>query len=138
MSFYVFVFGRINYVSYTIALFSLFLGDGIVMSKWQNNLTEQTFLSFLSAYELVPPVEPFTLPHQGKNNTLSGLHTGAGDLVWKNYTSSGYTEVASILYEHRLLKGLAGAGLSFAVPVPLMTRQAETPLQQAQDKPLGS
>src|SRR5262245_5391082 len=88
-------------------------------------MTTEPQSTFLSAYDLVPPVELFSLPHQGKNNTLSGLHTGAGDLVWKSYTSSGYSEVASILYEQQLLRGLAGAGLSFALPVPIPTRKGE-------------
>jgi Ser/Thr protein kinase RdoA (MazF antagonist) len=79
----------------------------------------------LSAYDLVPPVEPFPLPHQGKNNIISGLHTGAGDLIWKNYTSASYTDVTSILYEHHLLNSLAAAGLSFAVPASLTTRNGE-------------
>src|SRR5437879_390239 len=73
----------------------------------------------LAAYDLVPPVEIIVLPQQGVNNQNVGIRTGAGDFVVKTYTS--YDDPASIHYEHRLLSWLAGAGLSFAVPVPILT-----------------
>ncbi len=78
----------------------------------------------LAEYNLVPPVELFTLPAAGSNNRTLGVRTGGGEFVWKSYRS--HIELASILYEHRLLKWLAERELSFAIPVPVLTRTGKT------------
>jgi homoserine kinase type II len=78
----------------------------------------------LDAYDLVPPVRPFELPGPGSNNDILGVHTGAGDFVWKTYRTEG--DLAAILYEHHLLAWLGQAKLSFGVPVPVPTRGGET------------
>jgi len=78
----------------------------------------------LAAYELVPPVELFRLPHSGVNNRTMGVRTGAGEFVWKVYTSGG--DMAGIIYEHRLLAWLGSNRCSFGVPVPLPARSGET------------
>jgi Ser/Thr protein kinase RdoA (MazF antagonist) len=75
----------------------------------------------LTAYHLTPPVSTFELPLQGTSNTSVGVRTGAGELVWKSYNR--IHPLASIRYEQRLLAGLAAAGLSFAVPAPLLTQE---------------
>jgi len=74
----------------------------------------------LSSYDLTLPIEAVALPHQGVNNESVGIRTGAGAFVWKTYTS--YEDAAAIHYEHRLLRWLAAAGLSFAVPAPVPAR----------------
>lgn len=79
----------------------------------------------LAAYDLAPPVEPFTLLDAGGiNNGVVGVRTGSGDFVWKVYRTHG--DPATIAYEHRLLGWLTGVGLSFAIPVPIATRGGET------------
>lgn len=78
----------------------------------------------LAAYDLALPVEVFALPASGNSNRTVGLRTGAGELVWKTYAN--YGDPARILYEHRLLAWLAGAGLSFAVPAPIPARDGAT------------
>lgn len=80
--------------------------------------------AMLDAYDLVPPVELYALPEEGKNNQSIGVHTGAGDFILKRYTA--YGDTASIHYEHRLLLWLAEANLSFAVPAPVRMRSGET------------
>lgn len=71
----------------------------------------------LASYDLIPPIETITLPHQGNNNECIGVRTGAGNFVWKTYTS--YDDVAAVHYEHCLLQWLAAARLSFTVPAPI-------------------
>ena len=81
----------------------------------------------LDAYDLAPPVElsPLSGPLSGGiGNLVLGVRTGAGEFVWKGYAT--HADVAAILYEHRLVGWLAGRGLSFAVPVPLPTRDGAT------------
>jgi Ser/Thr protein kinase RdoA (MazF antagonist) len=77
----------------------------------------------LAAYDLKPPVQIFALPFQGVNNTSAGVRTGGGDFIWKMHTS--YDDLAAIQCEQHLLQWLAGAGLSFAVPVPIATRDGD-------------
>jgi homoserine kinase type II len=74
------------------------------------------------AYDLVPPVTTFVLEHAGLNNVNTGIQTGAGAYVVRVHDSLSYQDVGSIDYEHRVLAWLSGQGLSFAVPVPLPTR----------------
>ena len=71
----------------------------------------------LADYDLTPPLEVVALPHQDVNNESVGIRTGAGNFVWKTYTS--YDDAEAINYEHRLLRWLAAEGLSFAVPAPV-------------------
>lgn len=73
-------------------------------------------------YALAPPVTSFGLEHAGLNNVNTGIRTGAGTFVARVYESLSYEDAASVAYEHRLLDWLAGQGLSFAVPVPIPTR----------------
>jgi len=81
-----------------------------------------TAAELLAFYDLVPPVELVALPHEGKNNLNALVRTGAGAFVAKTYASLSYDDPASIDYEQRLLAWLAGAGLSFDVPMPIATR----------------
>jgi homoserine kinase type II len=76
----------------------------------------------LEQYPLTPPVVVGALPEQGNNNQGHQVHTGAGDFYVRQYTSLSYRESASIPYENRLLTWLAEQLLSFAVPMPLATR----------------
>lgn len=78
----------------------------------------------LSAYDLVPPVHLFSLPELGNSTANVGVRTGAGEFILRTYTPG--SEAAAILYEHHLLQWLAGAGLSLAVPVPLLARNGES------------
>jgi homoserine kinase type II len=64
------------------------------------------------------------MPCQGVNNQNVRICTGAGDFVWKTYTS--HDDPAEIRYEHNLLTWLATRGMSFAVPAPLPGRDGET------------
>src|SRR3954454_6207984 len=79
-----------------------------------------TLSKLLAVYNLVPPVDTFALPHEGKNNASIGIHTGAGDRILKIYTPAH--DAVSIDYEHRILTWLASTTLSFEVPVPLPMR----------------
>jgi homoserine kinase type II len=74
------------------------------------------------AYDLVPPVTTFALEHAGLNNVNAGIQTGAGAFVVRVHDSLSYQDTAAIAYEHRVLAWLATRRLSFAVPVPLPTR----------------
>jgi Ser/Thr protein kinase RdoA (MazF antagonist) len=78
--------------------------------------------TLLAAYDLAPPVTTFELEHVGLNNVNLGVQTGAGTFVVRVHESLCYQDVASVAYEHALLTALAGQRLSFAVPVPLRTR----------------
>src|SRR5215212_3615658 len=73
-------------------------------------------------YALVPPVTSFGLEHAGLNNVNTGIRTGAGTFVARLHDSLSYEDAASVAYEHCLLGWLAGQGLSFAVPMPIPTR----------------
>ncbi|HWQ14907.1 MAG TPA: phosphotransferase [Roseiflexaceae bacterium] len=77
-----------------------------------------------AAYDLAPPLERFALGAGGSNNETFGLRTGAGVLVVKRYRAARGRE--AVAYEHRLLALLAVAGLPFAVPAPLPTRDGKT------------
>lgn len=74
----------------------------------------------LAAYDLTSPVVSFALSRQGGSNASIGLHTAAGDFVWKTHTLLHST--ASIRYEQHLMTWLATQNLSFAVPAALPTR----------------
>ena len=74
----------------------------------------------LQAYDLIPPVELFPLPQEGVNNTNIGVHTGRGDFILR--TVLYLHDRAALDYEHRLLHWLAARRLTFAVPLPIPTR----------------
>jgi homoserine kinase type II len=76
------------------------------------------------AYDLVPPVTAFALEHAGLNNVNTGVQTGAGAFVARVHDSLSYQDAASIQYEHQVLAWLANQRLSFAVPVPVLTRES--------------
>jgi Ser/Thr protein kinase RdoA (MazF antagonist) len=76
-------------------------------------------LPWLAAYKLPAPVIPFVLAGAGTRNETIGIHSGAGDFVWKTYRS--HAGIEGLLYEHRLLIWLAAQPLSFAVPAPVST-----------------
>jgi Ser/Thr protein kinase RdoA (MazF antagonist) len=79
---------------------------------------------WLADYSLIPPLELCAMPRQGVNNQNVRVCTGAGDFVWKTYTS--HDDPDEIRYEHDLLAWLATSGLSFAVSAPLPGRDGET------------
>lgn len=81
-----------------------------------------SFATLLAAYSLTPPIVPFELTG-GINNTIIGLHTGAGDFVLKTLTV--HNDLAMLNYEHELLAWLATQPLSFAVPAPIPTHTGE-------------
>ncbi len=78
----------------------------------------------LAAYELAPPVELFMLPYHGNSTQNIGVRTGSGEFVLRTYSAD--SEANSIRHEHHLLGWLAEAALSFAVPVPVPTRNDDT------------
>lgn len=81
--------------------------------------------ALVAAYDLTPPVAVHPLPDAGGiNNAVRVVRTGAGDFVWKRYAAHG--DSAAIAREHRLLARLAASRLSFAVPIPLPTRDGAT------------
>ena len=76
-------------------------------------------------YALTPPVEIAPLDKRGgSNNDVRVVRTGAGQFLWKRYLT--HADPARILAEHRLLAWLDAAGLPFAVPAPLRTRDGAT------------
>lgn len=77
----------------------------------------------LAAYDLKPPVEAFSLPRAGTNNRTIGVHTGAGDFVWKIYRT--YDDAAPLRREARLLAWLDRQQLPFAVPAPVAGRTGD-------------
>ena len=78
-----------------------------------------------AAYTLTPPVEVVALDGTGgKNNLVRVARTRAGQYLWKRYLTNA--DPARILAEHRLLTWLAGAGLPFAVPIPIPARDGAT------------
>jgi Ser/Thr protein kinase RdoA (MazF antagonist) len=81
-------------------------------------------LDILADYALTSPVQRQALPLQSVNNQCVRVHTGAGDIVWKVYSSHDDPDL--IRYEHHLLTSLAASELSFAVPAPLPGRDGET------------
>jgi Ser/Thr protein kinase RdoA (MazF antagonist) len=90
---------------------------------FRSDMTDVRLAPALEDYALPPPVEVFALAGQGVNNYTVGLRTGAGEFVAREYAS--YDGRSSIDYEHALLRRLASAGLSFAVPVPVPSRTGE-------------
>src|SRR5215204_397327 len=76
-------------------------------------------------YDLTSPVMPFALEHAGLNNANIGIQTGAGTFVARVHESLCYDDAGSFAYEPALLTSFAVEGLSFAVPVPLPTRDGE-------------
>jgi homoserine kinase type II len=81
-------------------------------------------VNILEAYDLVPPIETFTLNGQGVNNAAIGIRTGKGKFVLKTYHAQD--DLAVIEYEHRLLSWLSHVELPFVVPSPLPTRNGKT------------
>lgn len=79
----------------------------------------------LAAYRLMPPltIAPLGGPG-GINNQVRIVRTGAGRFLWKGYLT--HADPAPILAEHLLLDWLAGAGLSFAIPALVPTREGAT------------
>ena len=77
----------------------------------------------LQRYDLVPPIEIFALPQQGMNNTNVGVRTAQGDFILR--TALHLHDRPALDYEHRLLHWLTSTGLTFAVPVPIPTRDGE-------------
>lgn len=88
-------------------------------------LVDALVAALQDAYDLVPPVTPFALEHAGLNNVNTGIRTGAGDFVVRVHDSLSYDDPAALAYEHALLTWLAEQRLSFAVPVPMLTRAGE-------------
>ncbi|MCB0094497.1 MAG: phosphotransferase [Caldilineaceae bacterium] len=78
----------------------------------------------LNNYTLTPPIVDAPLPGVGTNNHNQGLHTGAGDYVWRTYHT--HADAATILYEHKLLAWLNQQPLSFAVPAPVPMKNGQT------------
>lgn len=79
--------------------------------------------TLLSAYDLTPPITSFAIPG-GLNNTILGVHTGAGDFVLKTLATD--KAPANLHYEHELLVWLGTQELSFQTPTPVLTRSGET------------
>jgi Ser/Thr protein kinase RdoA (MazF antagonist) len=79
--------------------------------------------TLLAIYDLTPPITSFTISG-GLNNTILGVHTGAGDFVLKTLTTD--KAQANLRYEHDLLVWLAGQRLSFQTPTPLLTHDGKT------------
>lgn len=79
----------------------------------------------LAAYSLVPPLTVAPLVGAGGiNNQVRLVETGAGRFLWKGYLA--HADPVLILAEHRLLAWLADAGLPFATPIPVPTREGAT------------
>ncbi len=76
----------------------------------------------LYEYQLTPPITPFAI-NQGSNNRTTGVHTGDGDFLWKQYQP--IHSVESIHYECKLLLWLGKQELTFAVPTPVQTRDGD-------------
>ncbi len=76
----------------------------------------------LADYDLTPPMRWFALDHHQKNNRIWGLRTGAGNFVARRYASSSYTDPGALDYEEQTLHALSRRALSFAIPLPLPTR----------------
>jgi homoserine kinase type II len=72
----------------------------------------------------VPPSRTLRLTDAGLNNLSRLVGTHAGSYFLRVYQNTGDT--ARIRNEHALLLQLQRAGLSFAVPQPLATREGET------------
>lgn len=85
---------------------------------------DPNYAAALSAYPLAAPIEVVALPHPGNSTHNVGVRSGDRDFVLRMYTTA--PNVDAIHYEHRLLRWLAAAGLSFAVPSPLATRSGDT------------
>lgn len=79
--------------------------------------------TLLTIYDLTPPLAGFSIA-SGLNNTILGVHTGAGDFVLKTLATD--KAQANLRYEHELLVWLAQQGLSFQTPTPVLGRNGET------------
>lgn len=88
---------------------------------------DRSIAAAFAAYGLEPPVTWFDLAEHGSNNTVRGLHTGAGSFVLKTYDAVAGRE--PLLYEHRLLAWLGERGLPFAVAGAVATRDGDTLVQ---------
>jgi hypothetical protein len=47
----------------------------------------------LAEDDLTPPISAYALPGQGINNHTVGIHTGAGDFIWKLYQTTVPDEI---------------------------------------------
>jgi len=83
------------------------------------------------AYNLTPPLALYPLPG-GTNNAVMGLQTGQGEFVIK--TLHVRHDPATLQHEFALTTWLAAQGLSFSVPVPLVTRAGHKWLITATDQ----
>ncbi len=89
-----------------------------------NKSFDHGLLPYLADYDLTPPLEIGTPEQKGVNNANAIVRAGNGDYIARAYVSKSYDDPASIEYEHYLLNRLADAKLSFAVPVPVPTRNS--------------
>lgn len=80
----------------------------------------------------VPPSRTLRPTDAGLNNLSRLVDTPTGSYFLRVYQNTGDT--ARIRYEHALLLQLQHAGLSFAVPQPLATREGETFVVTADDR----
>jgi len=99
-----------------------------------NKPFDHTLLPYLADYDLAPPLEIGAPEQQGVNNASLIVRSGNGDYIARAYISKSYDDPASIGYEHHLLNRLADARLSFAVPVPIPTRNGARDFVSAQGR----
>jgi homoserine kinase type II len=83
------------------------------------------FSAALAAYALAQPIHVMPMTEVGRNNQLWAVKSGSAHYVLKQHTSSSYEDRDSIAYEYCTLSLLAQGGLSFALPVPILTLQGE-------------
>ncbi len=98
-----------------------------------NNPFDHALPPYLADYDLAPPLE-VAAAQQGVNNASTIVRAGDGDYIARAYISKSYDDPASIGYEHHLLNRLADARLSFAVPVPIPTRNGARDFVSAQGR----
>ena len=79
----------------------------------------------------VSPLQTLRPTDAGLNNLSRLVDTPAGSYFLRIYQNT--SDTARIRYEHELLLQLQRAGLSFAVPHPLATREGETFVVMADD-----
>jgi homoserine kinase type II len=82
------------------------------------------FSAVLEAYYLSQYLSLTTMTEIGLNNQLWTVNQGTKKYVLKQHISTSYDNRASIEYEHRLLRHIGA--LSFALPVPLLTRTGDS------------
>lgn len=76
----------------------------------------------LRAWSVPPPTEVWQ-PERGANNMVRIIRAGAGRYVLRFHPNATAAQVAA---ERRLLVALADAGLSFEVPVPMLSHDGRT------------